>query len=102
VEMLDQNKGHAGISGQMLQQIGEGFQAPGRGSDADDRKPWILWRRSGVGWLRFRRWECGRPLPRRGSLFRARRGLFFGRILGFGLSLNLGFGHGLSSWALAA
>ena len=37
VEMLDQDVRHAGVAGQVLEELGEGFEATSRGTDADDR-----------------------------------------------------------------
>jgi len=36
IEMLHQDKGHTGLAGQMLQQIGHRFQTASRRADADN------------------------------------------------------------------
>ncbi len=36
IEVLDEDVGHAGVVGQVLEELGERFEAAGRGADADD------------------------------------------------------------------
>src|SRR5262249_30350470 len=52
IEMLDQHEGNSGVNGEMLEQLGEGFNAASRSAEGDDREvlaPGWFGRRCGCG-----------------------------------------------------